>query len=124
MFKVKKMCELIRQYQPNAVIVIGGHIANVPTLTERIDADHIVKGEGVRWFRHFLGEDVNQPIRHPDDYLGIRHAKRGHIGQRTHRRRCRHAYSLGRLSAGMQFLLHLGDVRRKGQLRAFLSNRR
>jgi radical SAM superfamily enzyme YgiQ (UPF0313 family) len=63
--KVKKMCELIRQYQPGAVIVIGGHIANVPDLGEQIDADHIVKGEGVRWFRRFLGEDENQPIRHP-----------------------------------------------------------
>ena len=63
--KVKKMCELIRQYQPNAAIVVGGHIANVPDLGERIDADHIVKGEGVRWFRRFLGEDENQPLRHP-----------------------------------------------------------
>jgi radical SAM superfamily enzyme YgiQ (UPF0313 family) len=63
--KVKKMCELIRQYQPNAKIVIGGHIANVPDLRDRIDADHIVRGEGVRWFRHYLGEDENQPLRHP-----------------------------------------------------------
>lgn len=63
--KVKKMCELIRQYQPNATIVIGGHIANVPNLAEQIDADHIVRGEGVRWFRRFLGEDENQPLRHP-----------------------------------------------------------
>jgi B12 binding domain/Radical SAM superfamily len=29
MFKVKKMCELIRQYQPDAKIVIGGHIAMI-----------------------------------------------------------------------------------------------
>ena len=66
MFKVKKMCELIRQYQPDAVIVIGGHIANVPDLGERIDADYIVKGEGVRWFRQYLGEDANQPVsRYP-----------------------------------------------------------
>jgi radical SAM superfamily enzyme YgiQ (UPF0313 family) len=64
-FKVKKMCELIRQYQPNAVIVIGGHIANVPDLKDRIDADFIVKGEGVRWFRQYLGEDAEQPVRHP-----------------------------------------------------------
>ena len=64
-YKVKKMCELIRQYQPNAKIVIGGHIANVPDLGERIDADHIVRGEGVRWFRRFLGEDENRPLRHP-----------------------------------------------------------
>ena len=64
-FKVKKMCELIRQYQPNATIVIGGHIANVPDLADRIDADHMVRGEGVRWFRGFLGEDEERPLRHP-----------------------------------------------------------
>ena len=63
--KVKKMCELIRQYQPEAEIVVGGHIANVPDLAERIDADHIVKGEGVRWFREYLGEDAERPVRHP-----------------------------------------------------------
>ncbi len=49
--KVKKMCELIRQYQPSATIVVGGHVANLPDLDERIDSDEIVKGEGVRWFR-------------------------------------------------------------------------
>ena len=70
-FKVRKMCELIRQYQPNAKIVIGGHIANVPDLASRIDADHIVKGEGVRWFRAYLGEDTEQPIRHPLITSGI-----------------------------------------------------
>ena len=64
-YKVKKMCELIRQYQPSATIVIGGHIANVPDLSQRIDADHIVKGEGVRWFRRFLGENEDRPLRHP-----------------------------------------------------------
>ncbi|MEZ4527536.1 MAG: cobalamin-dependent protein [Desulfobacterales bacterium] len=64
--KVKKMCELVRQYQPRAVIVIGGHIANLPELDRRIDADHIVKGEGIRWFRSFLGQDENAPIRHTE----------------------------------------------------------
>ncbi len=64
-FKVKKMCELIRQYLPKATIVIGGHIANVPDLHERIDADHIIRGEGVRWFRRFLGENEDRPLRHP-----------------------------------------------------------
>ena len=54
-YKVKKMCELIRQYQPNAVIVVGGHIANVPDLHDRIDADHIVKGEGVALVPPFPG---------------------------------------------------------------------
>ena len=63
--KVRKMCELIRKYQPHATIVVGGHIANMPDLAELVDADHIVHGEGVRWFRRFLGEDEDQPIRHP-----------------------------------------------------------
>lgn len=63
--KVEKMCALIREHQPHATIVVGGHLANVPDIGDRIDADHIVKGEGVRWFRRFLGEDEDAPIRHP-----------------------------------------------------------
>lgn len=70
-FKVRKMCELIRQYQPQATIVVGGHIANIPDLADRVDADHIVKGEGVRWFRQFLGEDADRPVRHPVIQSGI-----------------------------------------------------
>ena len=70
-FKVKKMCELIREHLPEATIVVGGHLANVPDLDERIDADYIVKGEGVRWFRQFLGEDADRPIRHPMIVSGI-----------------------------------------------------
>ena len=64
-FKVRKMCQLIRRYQHGAKIVVGGHIANVPDLDKRIDADHIVKGEGISWFRSFLEENENRPIRHP-----------------------------------------------------------
>lgn len=63
--KVRIMCKLIRHWQPEAVIVVGGHIANVDDLSSRIDADYIVRGEGVRWFRTFLGENPDQPIRHP-----------------------------------------------------------
>lgn len=63
--KVKKMCSLVREHLPRATIVVGGHIANRPGLAEYVDADYIVSGEGVRWFRQFLGEDVTQPIRHP-----------------------------------------------------------
>ncbi len=63
--KVKKMCALIREHQPHATIVVGGHIANAPGISGRIDADHIVKGEGVRWFRNFLGEDEDGPVKHP-----------------------------------------------------------
>lgn len=69
--KVKKMCELIRTHAPKATLVVGGHVASVPELDRRIDADHIVRGEGVRWFRRFLGEPEDSPLQHPRIYSGI-----------------------------------------------------
>lgn len=69
--KVREMCRLVRRHLPHATIVVGGHIANVPDLDSRIDADHIVRGEGVRWFRDFLGEDRDRPYRHPVITSGI-----------------------------------------------------
>jgi radical SAM superfamily enzyme YgiQ (UPF0313 family) len=69
--KVAKMCEEVRRRLPRATIVVGGHIANEPSLGSRIDADHIVRGEGVRWFREFLGEHVDRPIRHPEITSGF-----------------------------------------------------
>jgi radical SAM superfamily enzyme YgiQ (UPF0313 family) len=69
--KVKAMCESVRRLRPSATIVVGGHIANLPDLDKHIDADHIVKGEGVRWFRRFLGEDENRPFRHIVSHTGF-----------------------------------------------------
>jgi B12 binding domain len=66
--KVVEMCRLIRQYQPRAVIVVGGHIANKGGIETEIDADHIVRGEGVRWFRRYLGQPRTAPVRHPMAY--------------------------------------------------------
>ncbi len=63
--KVRKMCELIRRYQPAATIVIGGHISNKEGLETIIDADHIVRGEGIRWFQRYLSQDDRAPIKHP-----------------------------------------------------------
>ena len=63
--KVEEMCRLIREYSPGTIIVVGGHIANIPDLGSKVGADHIVKGDGIRWFREFLGENPNQPINHP-----------------------------------------------------------
>ena len=63
--KVKLMCEIVRRHQPQARIVVGGHIANRPGLRDVVDADHVVAGEGVAWFRAFLGEDMAAPVRHP-----------------------------------------------------------
>ena len=63
--KVKKMCELIRRYQPRATIVIGGHITNLDNIGNMVDADHFVRGDGIRWFRKYLGEDETAPVNHP-----------------------------------------------------------
>lgn len=69
--KIKKMCELIRIHQPGATIVVGGHIANKVDIEHYIDADHIVKGDGVAWFRRFLNQDDQASIRHPKLLSGI-----------------------------------------------------
>ena len=63
--KVAKMCELIRQFQPRVTIVVGGHIANKEGLDQIIDADLIVRGEGIRWFQRYLGQDDQARIKHP-----------------------------------------------------------
>lgn len=69
--KVKEMCRLIREHQPNALIIIGGHISGLPNLKSRVGADYIARGEGVRWMRRFLGEPEEAPIRHPRILSGI-----------------------------------------------------
>ncbi|MFZ0613059.1 MAG: cobalamin-dependent protein [Desulfobacterales bacterium] len=66
--KVKKMCELIRCHQPQAAIVVGGHISNKERIGETIEADHIVRGDGVKWFRRYLGQRSDAPVRHPSVY--------------------------------------------------------
>ena len=63
--KVREMCRLVRQHSPSSTIVVGGHVAAIPGVERMLDADHIVKGEGIAWFRAFLGERVDAPIRHP-----------------------------------------------------------
>ncbi len=69
--KVRKMCELIRTLLPGATIVVGGHIAAMPDLKTRIDADHICRGDGISWFRRLLGQDENAPIKHPHTLSGF-----------------------------------------------------
>ena len=63
--KVREMCRMVRQLSPRSVIVVGGHVAALPDLETMIDADHIVRGEGISWMRRYLGEDEYAPIRHP-----------------------------------------------------------
>ena len=69
--KVREMCRMVRELSPDSVIVVGGHVAAVPGLDAMIDADHIVRGEGISWMRRYLGEDENAPIRHPAIVSGL-----------------------------------------------------
>ncbi len=63
--KVEKMCELIRRYQPDAIIVVGGHISNMDDVEEILDADFIVRGDGIEWFRRYLQQDMTAAVKHP-----------------------------------------------------------
>ena len=69
--KVREMCRLVRELSPDSVIVVGGHVTAIPGLENMIDADHIVRGEGISWMRRYLGEDEHAPIRHPNIISGI-----------------------------------------------------
>ena len=69
--KVREMCRIVRRLCPGATIVVGGHVAAIPGLEKMIDADHIVRGDGISWMRQYLGEDENAPIRHPHIVSGF-----------------------------------------------------
>jgi radical SAM superfamily enzyme YgiQ (UPF0313 family) len=69
--KVREMCRMVRELSPDSAIVVGGHVAAIPGLETMIDADHIVRGEGISWMRRYLGEDEHAPIRHPAIVSGI-----------------------------------------------------
>ena len=69
--KVKEMCRMVRELSPDSVIVVGGHVAAIPGVEEMVDADHIVRGEGISWMRRYLGEDEHAPIRHPAIVSGM-----------------------------------------------------
>jgi radical SAM superfamily enzyme YgiQ (UPF0313 family) len=63
--KAREMCRMVRELSPHSTIVVGGHVAAIPGIEHILDADHIVKGDGIEWMRRYLGEDPEAPIRHP-----------------------------------------------------------
>jgi len=63
--KAREMCRMVRKLSPQSTIVVGGHVAAIPGIERLLDADHIVKGDGIAWMREYLGEDPAAPIRHP-----------------------------------------------------------
>src|SRR5271157_3802263 len=69
--KVREMCRRVRRLSPHSVIVVGGHVAGIPNVEDILDADHIVRGEGIAWMRRFLGEDPTAPVVHPEILSGF-----------------------------------------------------
>jgi hypothetical protein len=69
--KVREMCKTIRRLAPKATIVIGGHVAAIPGIETMVDADQIVRGDGISWMRRFLGEDATAPVKHPQIVSGF-----------------------------------------------------
>jgi len=69
--KVREMCRIVRKLSPKSTIVIGGHVAAIPALDKLIDADFVVRGEGIAWMRRYLGEDPAAPITHPEILSGF-----------------------------------------------------
>jgi radical SAM superfamily enzyme YgiQ (UPF0313 family) len=63
--KAREMARLVRKHQPWAEIILGGHGAAIEGVSELIDCDHVVRGEGIRWLRSYLGEEPDRPIVHP-----------------------------------------------------------
>jgi radical SAM superfamily enzyme YgiQ (UPF0313 family) len=70
--KVREMCRMIRKLSPCSKFVVGAHVAAIPGVERMIDADHIVRGEGVAWMRRYLSEDDSAPINHPAIVSGMR----------------------------------------------------
>lgn len=62
--KAKEMARLVREIQPEAEIVLGGHGAAIEGVETLIDCDYVARGEGISWWRQHLGEP-EQPFKHP-----------------------------------------------------------
>ena len=95
--KVREMCRMVRELSPGSTIVVGGHVAAIPGIEQMVDADHIVRGDGIAWMRRYLGEDESAPIRHPEIVSGFGLADVGgeSAGDEGHARRRRSFRSVG-----------------------------
>jgi len=65
---VMEMCRMTRKYSPNSEIILGSFVAQsvgayYPEEEWQKLVDHVVLGDGVRWFRELLGDDVDAPVR-------------------------------------------------------------
>ncbi|HBN08509.1 MAG TPA: hypothetical protein DD435_07620 [Cyanobacteria bacterium UBA8530] len=59
------MAKLVREIQPEAEIILGGHGAAIENIEELIPCDRVAKGEGIVWLRNYLGGDPEKPMKIP-----------------------------------------------------------
>lgn len=69
--KIKRMCELVRRHAPSAELVVGGFAAMLEDADRLFEADHLCRGEGIRFMRDLLGEPAEFEMRHPFQTLDI-----------------------------------------------------
>ena len=65
---VMEMCHMVRKYSPKSEVILGSFVAQsvgayYPEEEWKKLVDHIVLGDGVRWFRELLGDDTDAPVR-------------------------------------------------------------
>ncbi len=65
---VLEMFRMVRKHSPASTTILGGFAAQslgafYPEEEWKKLVDHVVLGDGIRWFRQLLGEDVNAPVR-------------------------------------------------------------
>ena len=68
MESVMEMFRMVRRHSPRSKTILGGFLAQsvgayYPEEEWKKLIDHLVMGDGVRWFRELLGDDVNAPVR-------------------------------------------------------------
>ncbi|MDY6824906.1 MAG: radical SAM protein [Thermodesulfobacteriota bacterium] len=63
--KARKMAQIIRETSPDTKIVLGGHGTSIANIDSLIPCDHVCRGDGVKYLRELLGEDVDAPVKHP-----------------------------------------------------------
>ena len=68
MESVVEMFRMVKKHSPKSETILGSFAAQsfgayYPREECKKLVDHVVLGDGVRWFREFLGDDVNAPVR-------------------------------------------------------------
>ena len=82
LLKVKTHVQLVRQYLPEAAIVVGGHIANIPDLARPDRCGPHCPGRGCELVPAVSGRRRTSPPSSGDCY-GVRHADHGDLRRRS-----------------------------------------